>query len=328
MIKKALFSCCALAVFAASPAFAQTPAGLPTPDSIVAASSAEEWTEIAPEDVLVMELAPDRDGNERRVVIQLMPAPFSQPWVENIRALARDHWWDETSVYRVVDNWVAQWGDVSEEKPLPEGMVSPDAEYGTYAGNHLPFALGISGRKQQLIERIEGMMVFASQSTFVENAFFQGFPIAGEAGLDQIPSWPMHCYGSVGVARDLAPDTGTGAELYAVIGQAPRQLDRNIAVIGRVIEGMEHLSTLKRGTGDAGVYEDRDEDTAIISVRLASEIPNPPSYEYLSSDSYSFSRYVTLRANRKDEFYQISARGVDICNVQVPVRAIEAEISE
>ena len=65
--------------------------------------------------------------------------------------------------------------------------------------------------------------------------------------------WPTHCYGSVGVARDLSPNTGTGAELYAVIGHAPRQLDRNIAVVGRVIEGIEHLSTLPRGKGEAGV---------------------------------------------------------------------------
>ena len=32
----------------------------------------------------------------------------------------------------------------------------------------------------------------------------------------------------VGVGRDDWPDTGSGAELYVVIGQAPRQLDRNI----------------------------------------------------------------------------------------------------
>ncbi|MCP6473599.1 peptidylprolyl isomerase, partial [Klebsiella pneumoniae] len=62
-----------------------------------------------------------------------------------------------------------------------------------------------------------------------------GWPI----GYDETrgAAWLTHCYGSVGVGRDLAPDTGTGGELYAVIGHAPRHLDRNIAVIGRVIEG-------------------------------------------------------------------------------------------
>src|SRR3546814_16666426 len=58
--------------------------------------------------------------------------------------------------------------------------------------------------------------------------------------------WPVHCYGAVGVGRNMSPDTGSGAELYAVIGHAPRHLDRNIAVVGRVIIGIEHLSRLDR----------------------------------------------------------------------------------
>ena len=51
-------------------------------------------------------------------------------------------------------------------------------------------------------------------------------------------AWLAHCYAMVGVGRDLAPDTGTGGELYAVIGHAPRHLDLNIALIGRVVEGI------------------------------------------------------------------------------------------
>ena len=57
----------------------------------------------------------------------------------------------------------------------------------------------------------------------------------------------------VGVGRDDWPDTGSGAELYVVIGQAPRQLDRNIVTVGRVLRGMELLSSLPRGTGAMGL---------------------------------------------------------------------------
>ena len=146
--------------------------------------------------------------------------------------------------------------------------------------------------------------------------FVHGWPLATNLGT----VWPIHCYAHVGVARNLAPDTGTGAELYAVIGHAPRALDRNIAVIGRVIEGIEHLSTLPRGTGDAGVYATRAEDTPIVSARLASDLPDAPEFEYLSTDSDSFARYVASRANRQDAFYTVPAGGVDICNVQVPIR--------
>jgi hypothetical protein len=72
-------------------------------------------------------------------------------------------------------------------------------------------------------------------------------------------------------SRDLSPDTGTGAELYAVIGQPPRQLDRNIAVVGRVIEGIVPL-LLPRAPGN-GVYKDAADRTPILSVRLASDLP-------------------------------------------------------
>ena len=70
----------------------------------------------------------------------------------------------------------------------------------------------------------------------------------------------------VGVGRNYSPDTGSGAELYTVIGHAPRHLDRNIALVGRVIEGMEHLSTLPRGTGDLGFYKTAPERTPIRAI--------------------------------------------------------------
>ncbi len=63
-----------------------------------------------------MDLAPDRDGNPRRVVIQLIPAPFSQGWVGNIRKLAAAHWWDGTSVNRVQDNYVVAVGRCDGEE--------------------------------------------------------------------------------------------------------------------------------------------------------------------------------------------------------------------
>ena len=134
--------------------------------------------------------------------------------------------------------------------------------------------------------------------------------------------WPVHCYGMVGVGRNLSPDTGSGAELYTVIGHAPRHLDRNIALVGRVIEGIEHLSSLPRGTGALGFYETPEERTKIVSVRLGSEVPALPAYEYLSTETATFARYADARANRRDPFFIKPAGGADICNIPVPVRRV------
>lgn len=331
MTKKLVAGLCLTAVLAfplSGPLSAQEEP--PTPDSVVASASSEDWVSIAPEDILIMELTPAADGSGRSVVIQLLPPPFSQPWVENIKTLARAHWWDGKSVYRVVDNWVAQWGGDDPElgmdpRPLPDGVVSPEVPYTVIVRRFLDSAY-IPGISEQ-DWRKDGYFP-DSYNQDGQTDFWAGWPISRskfDAATGPAQQWPIHCYGHVGVARDMAPDTGTGSELYAVIGHAPRQLDRNIAVVGRVIEGIEHLSTLPRGTGDAGVYEERSEDTPIVSVRLASEHPDGAkfAYEYLDTNSETFARYVAVRANRNDAFYTVPAGGVDICNVQVPIRLIE-----
>ena len=291
-------------------ALAQGAAEPPTPASVVAAAPASAWKPIDPADLLVMDLAPDASGKARRVVIQLIPPPFSEGWTSNIRKLAQAHWWDGTSVYRVVDNWVAQWGDADETKPLPEGVVSPLDSYET-------------GGVHRMIDAFaHGDFL---KDPYSPNAFIlSGWPIASDDM--RLSAWPIHCYGSVGVARDTE-STGPGSELYAVIGHAPRQLDRNIAVVGRVIEGIEHLSTLPRGEGEAGVYDDPALRVPIVSVRPGEELADVerPRFEYLASESASFADYVQVRANRHDAFYTVPAGGIDICNVQVPIRRVPGE---
>src|SRR3546814_7030638 len=128
----------------------------------------------------------------------------------------------------------------------------------------------------------------------------------------------------VGVARNRSPEAGTGAELYAVIGQAPRQLYRNIALVGRVIAGIGLLASLPRGSGDLGFYAAGERSLPILSVRLASDMPEAqrPRYQAMDVGSRSFAAYLRLRANRKDDFYERPAGGVDLC--RAPVRARQA----
>ncbi|WP_170003108.1 peptidylprolyl isomerase [Pseudopontixanthobacter vadosimaris] len=291
----------------------------PSPNAIVAAAPAADWQAISAEDLLVMELAPDRDGNDRRVVIQLMPPPFSQPWVENIRILARAGWYDGVSINRVQDNYVVQWGDA-------------DAEDAARA-RALPGDLNPIGAKQYLQISTAGaegaIVLWHPKQSLVDSyadwaGFDAGWPFAFEIDENtrRLSRWPVHCYGMVGVGRGYSPDAGSGAELYTVIGHAPRHLDRNIALVGRVVEGIEHLSSLPRGTGDLSFYEDPAQRVPIRSVRLAADLPESerPAFEYLSTESASFANYADARANRRDPFFIKPAGGADICNIPVPVR--------
>ena len=297
------------AALLALPVHAGEPAPIPSPGEIAAAAPASDWIAIAPSDLLVMDLAPDAKGKPRRVVIQLMPPPFSQDWIGNIRKLAAAHWWDGTAVTRVQDNYVAQWGDPTEKKPLPEGLATvPESEY----------VQRVPAAEEEQLGRLELVDSYAEAADIRD-----GWPLAQSGDY----WWPVHCYGAVGVGRNMSPDTGSGAELYAVIGHAPRHLDRNIAVVGRVISGIEHLSSLPRGTGDLGVYERAEEQVPILAIRLATDLPaaEQPKFEYLSTDSASFARYADARKNRRDPFFITPAGGADICNIAVPIRPVAAK---
>ncbi len=255
-----------------------------------------DWIAVPDDELLVFTLA-----NGRTVTLRLAPgqAPVH---VANIRALARARWWDAgTSVYRVQENYVAQWGDATEKKPLPTGIVAnPPAEY-VRSGN-------------SAVARLSKPDPYAAWAGYSRD----GWPLAGDASSEWVP----HCYGMVGVARDLAPSTGSGAELYTIIGHSPRGLDRNIAVVGRVVDGMDALSTLPRGTGDLGFYKDEGQRLAIVSARLASDIPaaERPHFQYRETVSPRFAAWIKGRENRKNDFFTVPAGGVDICAALPPVR--------
>ena len=296
-MRRILLALSAIALIGATP-----PAKPLTPSEIVAQAPTSAWRDVDPENLMVIDFK-----NGKRVVVQLAPQ-FAPVHVANIKALAKAGWWTGAAVYRVQDNYVAQWGNNESEKPVPPGVVAkPPAEYE---------------------RRLAGLAIhpLGSADAYAPKAGFTlGWPIAYDpkgktANL-------THCYGSVGVGRDLSPDTGMGGELYAAIGHAPRHLDRVIAVVGRVVEGIENFSSLPRGTEALGFYKERSSDVPIAQVRLAADIPaaERPSFQYMDTASPSFAAYVRLRANRKDDFYIRPAGGVDLCNAPVPVRRVPAK---
>lgn len=307
------------------------------PGEIVEAAPAEDWRPIPASDLLVMTLAPAANGTVRRIVIQLIPAPFPQAHARNARMLAAARWWDGLAIVRVQDNYVVQWGDPDGEgptpKPLPPGLEPTGAD--DYAADIAAFfADAPVTRVNDLSELVPAIERFTSAVDASVEAIMpelggayapiEGFRDGWPYASDGERVWPVHCYGMVGVGRNYPPDAGTGAELYTVIGQAPRHLDRNIALIGRVIDGIEHLSSLPRGTGPLGFYENPAERVHIASIAPADSLPTAerPRFEWLDTDSPSFARYADARANRRDSFFIAPAGGADLCNIPVPIRKV------
>ena len=268
---------------------------VPTPNQIIDAAPPSAWRPVAADDLLVMDL-----GSGQRIAIELADV-FAPVHIANIRRLARAGWWDGASIVRVQDDYVVQWSRSEGSRPPPPGFVEhPPAEYDRPSG-------GLA------IRPLGGRDAYAPGVGHVD-----GWPVAGDG--ERV--WLTHCYGMVGVGRDMPPDTGDGAELYAVIGQAPRQLDRNIALVGRVLDGMPVLAALPRGTGDLGFYVAPGQRVPIRRVRVAADLPpaERPGYQVMRSDAPAFAAYVDARANRRDAFFVRPAGGVDVCNAPVPIR--------
>lgn len=262
------------------------------PNAAAAEPAAEDWRDIPADEILLLQL---KSG--RQVVVRLA-ARLAPAHVNNIRKLAMARWWDGESVYRVQENWVAQWGDPTEKKPLPpEILARPPSEFEVGEGSP---ALRLS--KPDSYARATGITA-------------DGWPIA----TDGKATWLTHCYGMVGVARDQLPDTGSGAELFTPIGQSARRLDRNYTVVGRVIEGMQHLSGLPRSDAPMGVYADAAERTGIIWARLASQLPpdERPHFQYRATDN---ERYAAMIALREHPAPPTVATGLNVCDLPVAVR--------
>jgi len=266
---------------------------------VSAADSPSPWRPLDPNNTLYMELTGGR------VIIELAPQ-FAPNHVENIKALVRAKYFDQQRINRVQDNFVTQWGDPNFAGPIGDAKPKLPGEF-TRSAVGLPFT------------PLPDPDVYAPQTGFVE-----GFPAARDSATGE--AWAVHCYGMVGVGRGNESDSGSGAELYAVIGHAPRHLDRNITLVGRVVQGMDLLASLPRGKGSMGFYENPSQHTVIKTMRVAADVPEAERtpLEAMRTDSPEFAKNIEARRNRRDEWYKVPAGKIEVCNVPLPVRRVRA----
>ncbi len=268
----------------------QAPVTLPAPHD----AAAQDWRAIPDDEVMIMRLPGDR------TVVVRLAAALAPAHVANIRRLIAAGWWNGETVYRVQENWVAQWGDATEKRALPSGVaasVAPEFEIARFAPAQ--------------------RMMRADTHSAASGITADGWPVASNR---QGHAWLTHCYGTVGVARDEPPTSGSGAELFTPIGQSARRLDRNYAVVGRVIEGMQYLSALPRGPAPMGVIADPGARTPILAVTLASDLPADmrPRFQYRAADNVRFAALIHHRENPPAP--TIGSGGADVCEIPLEVR--------
>lgn len=260
----------------------------------------DEWRQPDPLNLLYMTL------DSGTVVIELAPL-FAPKNVANITTLVKERYFDGLAIIRSQDNYVVQWADPTEEGDVAKSL-------GTAAVTIEPeFQRAREGVKLQTVD---------SRDAYADIVgFANGFP----AAADSEKIWLAHCYGTVGVARSNELDSGNGTSLYVITGHAPRHLDRNITIAGRVIYGIEHLSALPRGGGPMGFYESPEEYTNIVSIRLGSDIADADQVrlEVMRTDSAAFSDYIKARTYREEEWFVEPTGRIELCNLNPPVRLMD-----
>lgn len=273
----------------------------PTMAEIIQGSQPADWRALDPENTLYLELGAGR------VVIELAP-DFAPQHVANVKALARERYYDGLAFVRAHDNYVVQLADPNAEKPqsarkIQRARRALGPEFERPIDAKLPFTPLTDGD------------VYAP-----EVGFSGSFPVARDPRTGK--TWLVHCYGMVGAGRDAPADSGGGTELYMVIGHAPRHLDRNVTLLGRVVKGIELLSALPRGKGQMGFYEKPEEQTALRAVRVAADVPvaERTRIEVLRTDRPIFQALIESRRNRPEEWFHFRTGHIEICNVPIPVR--------
>jgi peptidylprolyl isomerase len=269
-----------------------------TTQYVIENSSDSDWRIPAAENLLYMQF----EGAQ--IIFELAP-DFAPEHIANIRKLVAARYFEGLSIIRSQDNYVVQWGDPSAGKKGAKAFGTAKAElapefYRKHAGLN--------------ITSLDSQDAYAD-----EVGFANGFPVAS----DSQRVWLTHCYGTLGVGRDYAFNSGNGAEMYVVTGHAPRHLDRNVTLIGRVLQGIDNLSTLPRGTGALGFYETEKEHVKITSVYFGDEIPESKraKIEVMRTDTKTFELFVQARTFRVHKWFADPAGRIELCNVTAPVRS-------
>ena len=252
------------------------------------------WRALDPNDLVFMDIG------EGQVVFELN-SRFAPKTVAQFKRLVKEDFYRGLSFYRVIEGFVAQGGDESDID-VPNGQPMLDAEFEIDRDEELNWT---SVQRDDL---------FAPETGFVD-----GFA----AATDGKKTWLAHCPGVLAMARNNEPDTGS-TDFYVVIGQAPRYLDRNLTIFGRVIHGMDAVQSINRGPADQnGVIESDTARSRISRMRMGTDIPEQEQQEFYVMDTGSagFTNYMEARRNRTHEFFHHKPPKVlDVCQVPVATR--------
>lgn len=242
--------------------------------------TAADWRTVDPDNLLVV------DTTKGRVLIEMVPE-IAPKTVEQIKVLARRHFYDGLTFHRVIDRFMAQGGD-------PKGDGSGGSDLPDVPGE-FTFRHGGSGPYAKI-----------SIDSGVEDGFFKSIPVRGQSSDlavmtadSKVNAWGLFCPAAAGFARAATPDSGNSQ--FFLMRARREELDKSYTVWGRVLVGQDVVNALK--TGEPVVNPDK-----MTTVRLASELPpaDQPKVQVVDGGS----AWVKTAAKYDS----------DICSIELPAK--------
>jgi len=208
----------------------------------------ENWRPVDPENMIQF------DTSKGTILIEMFPE-VAPAHATQFRALVRSGDYDGTAFHRVIDDFMAQGGDIFALHGRESGLPDIPGEF-TFRRN--PKDMPLDG---------------IGEADLAQMGFIKGFPIMGQAawlsemskdGLVQ--SYIPHCPGIVSTARTSDPDSAN-SQFFLMRGRADH-LDRQYTAWGRVLEGLDVVLSIR--TGEPPAIPD-----VLQKAVMVSDLPEP-----------------------------------------------------
>ncbi|MGJ8561164.1 MAG: peptidylprolyl isomerase [Litorimonas sp.] len=219
--------------------------------------------------------------------------------VDQVKALARDGFYNGVVFHRVIDGFMNQTGDGANGDGTGDSEL-PDlaAEFTFRRGEDMGVTLvSARGNEQQQIA----------------TGFYKGLPVASQPISQailtkdgKVAAFGLHCKGVTSMARTEDPNSANSQ--FFLMRDKAEHLDAQYSIWGSTVMGHDYLTSFKVGvTGETGFVPDQ-----MNTVKIAADLPEGarPTVQVLDTTSDAFTNWIATQS------YD------DVCDVQIPSRTL------
>ncbi|RIJ20452.1 peptidylprolyl isomerase [Henriciella barbarensis] len=196
-------------------------------------ASPDAWRQADPANLMVMETT------KGRIIIEMLPE-VAPAHAQQFRTIASEGKWDGTKFHRVIDDFMAQGGDIMAMNGEGSGLPSINGEF-TFRANPGEMPMNVIGPRDSATQGLYMGFPMGTQAQFLAE-------LTGDAAVER---WIPHCAGVVSTARTGDPNSANSQ--FFLMRHQGDHLDKQYTAWGRVVDGFDVVRSIKHGPAGTGV---------------------------------------------------------------------------